>query len=186
MIGSECLYNAKINSMRAIYARKPSKEERQTLEAGLKSPSGFTVRRSQIILMSSDERLTAPVISGRVGQSGQQVRKVLDAFNEKGVACLKANSRARHDDQRAFDDKAREGLKEIIRQSPRVHNYESSLWTLEMLAEVSHQKGWTTHQVHKDTVSQTLMELDVNWKRAKHWISSPDEHYERKKSVETG
>jgi hypothetical protein len=30
------------------------------------------------------------------------------------------------------------------------------------------------------------MEMGVNWKRAKHWINSPDEHYERKKSAETG
>jgi len=172
--------------MRAIFARKPNKEERQVLEAGLKSSAGLTVRRSQIILMSSDESLTATAISERIGQSDQQVRTVLHAFNEKGIDCLKAKSRARHDDQRAYDNQARERLQEIIRQSPRLHDYESSLWTLEMLAEVSHKKGLTAYRVHKDTVSQTLIELGVNWKRAKHWINSPDEHYERKKSVETG
>jgi transposase len=186
MIGTECLDGDKIKSMRAIYARKPDKEEREILEAGLKSSSGFTVRRSQIILMSLDESLTATAISERIGQSDQQVRTVLHAFNEKGIDCLKEKSRARHDDQRAYDDHSRERLREIIRQTPRIHGYESSLWTLEMLAEVSHKKGWTTYQVHKDTVSQTLMEMGVNWKRAKHWINSPDEHYERKKSAETG
>jgi len=172
--------------MRAVYARKPSKEERQALKAGLKSSAGFTVRRSQIILMSADENLTAKAISERIGQSDQQVRTVLHAFNEKGAACLKPKSRTRHDDQRAYDDQARERLREIIRQSPRVHACESSLWTLEMLAEVSYKKGLTVYRVHKDTVSQTLMEMGVNWKRAKHWINSPDEQYERKKSVETG
>jgi transposase len=172
--------------MKAIYARKPSKEERQKLENGLKSSVGATVRRSQIILMSADERKTAQEISERIGQSDQQIRKVLHAFNEEGISCLKLQSRARHDDQRAYDDDARERLRELIRQSPREHGYESSLWTLEMLAEVSHQKGWTAHQVHPDTVSQTLIEMGVNWRRAKHWINSPDENYTGKKSAETG
>jgi len=172
--------------MKPIYARKPSKAERQELESGLKSSVGATVRRSQMILMSADESKTAREISARIGQSDQQVRNVLHAFNEKGTRCLKLQSRARHDDQRAYDDDAREQLRELIRQSPREHGYESSLWTLEMLAEVSHQEGWTSRQVHMDTVSQTLKEIGVNWGRAKHWINSPDENYSGKKSVETG
>ena len=127
--------------MKAIYAKKPSVEERQKLESGLKSSVGATVRRSQIILISADERKTAREISERIGQSDQQIRNVLHAFNEKRIGCLKLQSRARHDDQRAYDDDARERLRELIRQSPREHGYESSLWTLEMLAEISHQKG---------------------------------------------
>ncbi len=71
--------------MKAIYARKPSKEERQKLESGLKSSVGATVRRSQIILMSAEERKTAREISERIGQSDQQVRKMLHAFNENGA-----------------------------------------------------------------------------------------------------
>lgn len=172
--------------MKAIYAREPSKAERQALETGLKSPVGATVRRSQIILLSADERQTAQEISTHIGQSDQQVRKVLHAFNAQGISCLQLQSRARQDDQRAYDDAARERLQELIRQSPREHGYESSLWTLKMLAEISHQKGWTDHQVHPDTVSQTLCEIGVNWSRAKHWINSPDEHYSSKKSVATG
>ena len=172
--------------MRAIYARTPSKEECQALETGLKSSVGLTVRRAQIILLSADEGLTAKAIGERIGQSDQQVRNVLHAFNDDGVVCLKSKSRARHDDQRAYDDQAREHLREIIRQTPRTYGYESSLWSLELLAKVSHQKKLTAHRVHKDTVSQTLMEMKVNWSRAKHWINSPDEDYERKKNVEIG
>jgi transposase len=172
--------------MKAIYARKPSKGERQKLESGLKSSVGAIVRRSQIIMLSVDERKTAQEISERIGQSDQQIRNVLHAFNEKGISCLSLQSRARHDDQRAYDNDAREGLRELIRQSPREHGFERSLWTLEMLAEVSHQKGWTSHQVHPDTVSQTLIEMGVKWSRAKHWINSPDENYSGKKSAGTG
>ena len=172
--------------MRAIYARTPTEEERGTLKAALKSAEGITVRRSQIILMSTDEKLKAGEIGKRLGLSDQLVRNVLHAYNEQGVACLKPGTKARKDDQRAFDDQAREQLREIIRQSPRSYGYETSLWTLDLLAEVSQKEGLTAHQVHKDTISQTLYEMGMNWKRVKHWISSPDEHYERKKSAAIG
>jgi hypothetical protein len=118
--------------------------------------------------------------------SDQLVRNVLHAFNQQGSASLQPGSRARHDDQRAFDDAARERLREIIRQSPRGYGHDTSLWTLELLAEVSFQEGLTAERVHFDTVSRTLMEMGVRWSRAKHWINSPDAHYERKKSAGTG
>jgi transposase len=172
--------------MSAIYARPPTDEERGALRAGLKSEHGITVRRSQIILLSADQQLKAGQIGQRLGLSDQLVRNVLHAFNQQGSASLQPGSRARHDDQRAFDDAARERLREIIRQSPRGYGHDTSLWTLELLAEVSFQEGLTAERVHFDTVSRTLMEMGVRWSRAKHWINSPDAHYERKKSAGTG
>lgn len=168
--------------MRAIYARPPNVGERQALQAGLKSDQGITVRRCQIILMSADQQLKAGEIGKQLGLSDQLVRNVLHAFNDRGAASLEPGSRARHDDQRAFDDAARERLREIIRQSPRSYGYDTSLWTLDLLAEVSFQEGLTAERVHFDTVSQTLMAMDINWSRAKHWINSPDEQYARKKA----
>jgi len=172
--------------MSAIYARPPTNDERQALQAGLKSGQGITVRRSQIILLSVDQQLKAGQIGKQLGLSDQLVRNVLHAFNKHGISSLEPGSRARHDDQRAFDDQARERLREIIRQSPRSYGYDTSLWTLELLAEVSFQEGLTAQRVHFDTVSWTLANMGINWSRAKHWINSPDEHYERKKSAGIG
>lgn len=118
--------------MRAIYARPPTEEERQTLIASLKSQEGITVRRSQIILMSADQQLNARVIGQHLGLSDQLVRKVIHAFNQHGIASLKPGSRARHDDQRAFDDQARQQLRDLVHQTPRLYGYETSLWTLEL------------------------------------------------------
>lgn len=172
--------------MRAIYARPPNDVERQALQAGLKADLGLTVRRCQIILMSADQQLKAGEIGQQLGLSDQLVRNVLHAFNDWGVASLEPGSRARHDDQRAFDDAARERLRAILRQPPRSYGFDTSLWTLERLAEVSFQEGLTAERVHFDTVSKTLIEMGVHWGRAKHWINSPDEQYERKKSAGSG
>ena len=172
--------------MKAIYARPPTEEERRTLESELKAAEAWKVRRCQIILMSADEHLKAGAIAARVGLSDQQVRKVLHVFNQEGLVCLTRQKPGRKDDQRAFDDQARARLGEIVQHSPRAFGFDSRLWTLRLLAKASYQEGLSSHEVHFDTISQTLAEMGLSWKRVKHWINSPDAHYARKKSAATG
>jgi transposase len=172
--------------MRPIYARAITKEERQALRKELKSDTGVVVRRSQVILMSADEDLKAQAIAERVGYSDETVRQVIQGFNQEGVQAVHPKSRARPDDQRAFKDAAREGLKAIVHQSPRAFGCESSMWTLQLLAEVSYQERLTDRLVHSDTVGETLHQLGVNWKKAKRHIQSPDAHYLLKKNDAIG
>ena len=172
--------------MRPIYARAITEEERETLREELKSATGVVVRRSQIILISADENLKAQAIAKRVGYSDETVRQVIQRFNQEGVQAIYPKSRARPDDQRAFQDAARERLKAIVHQSPRAFGCESSMWTLQLLAEVSYQEDLTDRLVHPDTVGETLHQLGVDWKKAKRHIQSPDKHYKRKKNDVTG
>jgi transposase len=168
--------------MATLYARKLTKQERGGLEQGLRSTTALTVRRCQILLMSADDQLSPQQIADRLRCSDQTVRRTIHAFHQRGMACLKPGSRARKDDQRAMDDQGRTRLKEIIRMSPRSFGYETSLWTLELLAEVSFKEGLTTWQVSADTMSRTLRAMGVNWQRAKQHINSPDPAYAVKKS----
>jgi transposase len=168
--------------MATLYARTLTKQERDELEQGLRSSTALTVRRCQSLLMSADDRLNAQQIAGRLRCSDQTVRRTIHAFHEVGLACLKPGSRARKDDQRALDDQGRVRLKELIRMSPRGLGYETSLWTLELLAEVSFREGLTSWQVSTDTMSRTLRDIGVNWQRAKQHINSPDPAYAVKKS----
>lgn len=117
--------------MRPLYAREITDEEREILQQSLKSNDGFRVRRAQMILMSADEHLKVNEIGQRVGCRGQAVRVAIHAFHDKGLDCLEAGSHARHDEQRAFDDRAREQLEELIQHSPRDFDYDTSLWTLD-------------------------------------------------------
>lgn len=172
--------------MKPLTIRPLTEDERRVIQAGLKSKAGIMVRRSQMVLMSAEEQLKAGEIARRLGCSDQTVRKVLHGFEQEGIACLSEKRRGRPHPERAFDEAGEAQLMQILEQSPRQHGYESSLWTLEMLAELSYERGWTKQRVHLDTVSETLRRLGVRWKRAKQHISSPDEQYEAKKSVETG
>ena len=55
-----------------------------------------------------------------------------------------------------------------------------------MLADLAHERGLTAGRVTGETVRQAVRRLGVGWKRAKHWITSPDPGYARKKSGGTG
>jgi hypothetical protein len=72
-------------------------------------------------------------------------------------------------------------LRELVHQKPRKFGKDSSLWTLEMAAEVSFEEGLTAERVSGETIRATLARLGVRWERAKRWITSPDPEYERKK-----
>jgi hypothetical protein len=59
------------------------------------------------------------------------------------------------------------------------------VWTLELAAEVSFAQGLTCRRVSDETIRAALAQLGVRWKRAKHWIPSPDAAYVRKKIAAT-
>jgi hypothetical protein len=74
-----------------------------------------------------------------------------------------------------------EDLRALLHQSPRHLGQPTSLWTLDLVAQVCYQKGWTSRQLSGDALRMVLKRLQIRWKRAKHWISSPDPQYARKK-----
>src|SRR3954464_13994130 len=119
--------------MKPLFVRESSDPERQTLQAGLRSSDGFTVRRCHILLASARGD-TAPVIAQAVGCSPQAVRNVLRAFERRGPAAgrnvLRAcesrglgvvtmQSRRPHTAAKVFDAERSRRLKALLHQSPR-------------------------------------------------------------------
>jgi transposase len=167
-----------------VFVRDLSAEERQALLDGLHSPDAFVLRRSQILLASArGER--APRIAQQLGCSDQTVLNAIAAFNRRGLPALTPGSHAPHTRHAAFDAPAGERLRALLHRSPREFDLPTSLWTLDLLAQVSVSEGLTSAQVSGETVRATLVRLGVRWKRAKHWITSPDLGYARKKAGAT-
>jgi hypothetical protein len=98
------------------------------------------------------------------------------------VQAIVQGSRRPHTSHAAFDDERAEELRALLDRSLREFDKRSSLWTLELAAEVSFEQGLTARRVSDETIRQTLLRLGVKWKRAKQWITSPDPGYERKKT----
>src|SRR5215207_1008407 len=88
---------------RPIYVRPLSDAERKSLEAGLRSPDAFTLRRCQILLASADGQ-NAYQIARNLGCNPQTARNAIHKFNEEGLEeTLRRGSHRPHTVYRAFD-----------------------------------------------------------------------------------
>ena len=154
------------------------------MEGGLRSADAFRVRRCQIVL-ASEYGAGVPRIARQVGCSDQTVRNIVHAFNTQGVACLQRGSSRPHTTRARLGSEGAQRLQALLHQSPRTFGYPTSLWTLELAAEVSFAHGLTSQRVSREAIRTALCRLEVSWQRAKHWITSPDPAYARKKKPAT-
>jgi transposase len=167
-----------------LFVRPLTDAERGALEAGLRSPDAFVLRRCQVLAASArGERV--PAIARALGCDPQTVRNALHAFNRRGPAALIPGSSRPQTVHAAFDPVAAERLRDLLHRSPRDFGHATSLWTLELAAEVSFAEGLTAQRVSGETIRATLARLGVGWKRAKRWLTSPDPAYARKKGSAT-
>src|SRR5919205_1322112 len=165
-----------------IFVRPLTEAERQQVQAGLRSADAFTLRRSQIVLASA-RREPVPQIAQELGCGEQTVRNAIPAFNTHGGAAVRAGSSRPHTIQAAFAPDQAERVRALLHQRPRTFDRPTSVWTLELAAEVSFEQGLTAERVSGETIRATLERLGVGWKRAKRWLVSPDPAYARKKGA---
>src|SRR5918998_6590755 len=138
-----------------IFVRELSENERERLEAGLRSKDSFVMRRCQILL-ASERGESPPKIARSLGCASQTVRNAIRAFNERGLDVLTPGSSRPKRVHAAFDEKSAESLREMLHRSPREFGYDTSLWTLEMAAQASFEKGLTHRRGSGGATRSTL------------------------------
>ena len=167
-----------------IHVRTLTEEEQAAMQAGLRSRDAFVLRRCQILLASAGGKRAAQIAS-ELGCDTDTALNAINAFNHRGLDALRAGSSVPHRIAVAFDGAAAERLRALLHESPRSFGKTTSLWTLELAAEVSFEQGLTPARVSREAVRTALQRLGVRWKRAKRWITSPDPAYARKKETVT-
>jgi transposase len=167
-----------------LFVRPLTVDERDTLERGLRSAEAFTVRRCQMLLASAEGQHTT-TLARTLRCHEQTVRNTIHAFNQRGIAVLQRQSSRPHRPRAVFRAEGRERLRALLHQSPRTFGKPTSRWTLQLAAEVSYAQGLTPRQVSGEAIRLVLQQLGVRWKRAKHWSTSPDPAYLRKKNSAT-
>ena len=163
-----------------LFIRPLTDDERMQLEADRRTADAFRVRRAQIVLASA-RRLSPKPIAQLVGCTVQTVRNVIHAFNTRGVEGLEKQSTRPKTVVPVLDTATCDRLQHLLHQSPRLYGKPTGVWTLALAAEVCYEQGVTARLVSDETIRRALQRLRTNWKRAKHWITSPDPHYARKK-----
>lgn len=168
-----------------LFVRALTLQERATLQAGRRAAEAFTLRRSQILLASAEGH-TPRQIAQRLGCGDQTVRNVLRAFAREGLKCLQQKSSRPKTTKPLLEAATADQLRDLLHTAPRAWGKARSTWTLVVVAEVCAERGLTPYQVSDETIRTALRRLGINWKRAKHWITSPDPAYQRKKRGATG
>ncbi len=168
-----------------IFVCELSGAERAQLEASLRARSAFTVRRAQIVLRSAAGQPPRAIATG-LCCAVQTVRNAIRAFNADGTAALTAGSSRPKSAASVLNGARRERLRALLHQSPRTFGQAKSTWTLTLLAQVAHEQGLSPTVLSAETIRQALLRLEVGWKRAKRWLTSPDPAYARKKAAATG
>ncbi len=168
-----------------MYVGPLSSKQRQRLESGLRSRDGFELRRCQILLASARGERPSQ-IAAYLGCTAQTVRNTLRAYRAGPANCWRARSPRPKHATPLLDEANCERLPAILHESPRAFGKYTSLWTLALLAGVCFEQGLTPGPVSVGSIRRALQRMEVGWKRAKHWITSPDPRYALKKRSAIG
>jgi len=168
-----------------LFVRSLTVEEQAQLKTGLRHRNSFVARRAQILLANARGEWPTR-IAANLGCARQTVRTAIRDFTARGVECLVPRSSRPKSTKRILDEERCEQLRAILHESPRSFGKEQSLWTLAAVAEVACRKGLTPAQLSIEAIRQALLRMNVSWRRAKNWITSPDPQYARKKSSASG
>lgn len=168
-----------------LFVRALTRTERKALKKGLRASDAFSVRRCQILLASA-KRKTAAQIAYDLGCASQTVRNVIRDFEQRGLDCLVKGENVPLTVEPVLTAAKREHLQAILHQSPRTFGKAQSVWTLKLLAEVCYEQNLSDTVLSAPTILDAIVRLGSHWKRAKHWVTSPDPHYALKKSNAIG
>jgi hypothetical protein len=107
---------------------------------------------------------------------------VIHAFHLEGLDCLQEQPKPPKAVTVGVEPSKYDELRALLHQSPRLFGKKTSLWTLSLIAEVCAEHGLTRRRLSVNGIRITLERLGINWKRAKHWMTSPDPNYIAKKA----
>jgi transposase len=163
-----------------LFVRSLTNSEHTSLRTGLRSALAFTLRRSQLLLLSAEGK-TPRQIARHLGCTDQTVRNVIRAFATEGLDCLEQKSSRPKTTKPELDEAKCEQIRALLHYSPRQFGKARSTWSLPLGAEVCQERGLTKSLVSDETIRNAIKRLGISWKRARNWSTSPDPAYARKK-----
>jgi hypothetical protein len=161
------------------FVRPFREDERTMLESGGRAWDALTGRRCHMRLASA-EGLAPATIASQQRCARQTVHHVLDAFAERGLACLPHGSHVPRGGAPVLTAETREPLQALLPQSPRNVGKAQSQWTVTLRAAGCHAHGLSDRQLSPPTRLEAVVRVGARGKRAQHWSVSPEPAYARK------
>ena len=164
--------------MKPIELKEINQKEQQELSELYDQTKEVRIRtRAQMILLASEEKLTAAQIGKIVRKDEQTVRRWIKRYNAEGIKGIydAPRSGARGKVTAQYKEK----LLSTVRRRPRSLDLPYSLWTLQRLVDYMAEE--TGIRVSTETVRLHLKAAEIVISRPQHKVSSPDPEYMVKK-----
>ena len=152
----------------------PTEDELEALETLYRTTREVRLRtRAQMVLLATEQHLTAPAIAKIVREDDQTVRNWLKRWMAEGLEGLRDRSIPRTPPK--VTTGYEEQLLAAVRRQPRSLGQPCSRWTLQRLADYMAEQ--TGIRVSAKTVHKLLKNGKIVLSRPQHKISSPDPEY---------
>jgi transposase len=156
-----------------LFVRPLTENELHQLRAGQHAEHGFTRRRCQILLAST-QGLSPTQIGLRLGCHYSTVREAIHSFNRRGLACLQQRLRAPGKAEVVVDVSKDGQLRQLLQTSPLKYGKAKQCWTLALLAEVCCEQGLAAREVTREGMRQAIERMGIQWQQAKRWVSTAE------------
>lgn len=140
----------------------------------------IAVRRAEVVL-ASEQGDSVTQIARRLHFTADYVRKILHAFNQGGLATLKAQYENGGRPKEVLEEHESEVV-ELALTPPRLLGKPFTHWTLATLREEAARRRLTPKKLSLETVRQILKKHRVTLQRSKTWKESNDPQFEVKKT----
>ena len=165
--------------MRRVQVRSFNPHEGKKLVALMRqNKDAIGVRRAEVIIRSGQGE-SPDQIADALHLSADYVRKIILAFNQRGLESLRAqyfNGGA----PKKVQPEHEANLVELALTPPRVTGLPFTHWSLEKLRDEA-VKRKLVPKISLETVRQILKAYNISLQRTKTWKQSNDPQFERKK-----
>jgi transposase len=151
-------------------------EEAVTLKRRAKQAKHFSTRECAAILLASNVGTPVPQIAAMWMTDERHVRRVIDEFNERGMASLDPEYRGGR--PRRITDEDRPKAVAVAGARPNSQGIALTRWSLPRL--VDHLTETGVLQISPAHLGRVLNEAGLSFQRTRTWKASPDPDYESK------
>jgi transposase len=162
----------------AIRVRSITAEESEILDRWERGDNIVCYRRARILRLSEAD-WRCPAIAEVLALHVETVRWTIKAFNEGGIEAITPQPRSGGRPP-GYTQEVADVAEDLARQEPPDEEGRAA-WTLHGLAKAIAARFEHIATMSHEAVRRLLKLRDIAYYRAKHWLTSPDPHYERRK-----
>jgi transposase len=159
-----------------VFVRPLEHAEATALKSEAKKAKHFATRERAAILLASNVGNSVPQIAAMWMTDERHVRRVIDEFNERGMASLDPDYRGGR--PRRITDEQRRQTVTVAGARPDTQGAPLTRWSLPRLAD--HLAEQSIVQISPSHLGRVLAGAGLSFQRTRTWKASPDPNYETK------